>query len=119
MSQTDDPLAVVPPAVAQLAVPVVPLVSSEASVGDDSLPSAGVAVRLRLFVSPVKPSLTQLGAEEPVLAVKAVSGSSDVSVPKFASVPSPLPNTFHSVVFQYEARSTMLSAPVADVAVPE
>jgi hypothetical protein len=80
----------------------VPLVCSEAIVGDDSLPGAGVAVRLRLFVSPVKPSLTQVGAEEPLLAIKAVCASSDVFAAKYASLPPPSPNTPHSVVFQFE-----------------
>src|SRR5690349_21451348 len=56
---------------AQLAVPLVPLVCLEANVGDGSLPSAGVLASLRLFVSAVKPSLTQAGAEE-LVAVKAV-----------------------------------------------
>ena len=61
-------------ATAQLAVPVVPLVCLEAIVGDGSLPSTGVLASLRLFVSAVKPSLTQAGAEE-LVAVKAVCAS--------------------------------------------
>src|SRR5579862_3251499 len=93
--------------VAQLAVPVEPLVCLEAIVGDDSLPSAGVWASLRLLVSPVKPSLTQVGAPE-LVVVRAVCASSDVLVPKNASPPPASPNTPHSVVFQFAARSISL-----------
>src|SRR5579863_7316745 len=103
---------------AQLAVVLVPLVCLEAIVGEGSLPSAGVAVSLRLFVSPVKPSLTHLGSTC-VPSVMAVCASSVVLVPKFASPPPPSPNTPHSVVFQAEARSISLSLLVTVVAVPE
>ena len=87
---------------------LVPLVCLVAIVGDGSLPSAGVVVSLRLFVSPVKPSSTQVGAEL-LVAVRAVCASSVVLVPKFASLPPPSPYTPHSVVFQKAARSILLS----------
>jgi hypothetical protein len=60
---------------AQLAVPAVPSVCFDAIVGDDSVPSAGLAASLRLFVSPVKPSLTQTGAPE-LVACSFVTASS-------------------------------------------
>src|SRR5215469_13424496 len=97
---------------------MVPLVCSEAIVGDGSLPSAGVVVRLRLVVSPVKPSLTQVGAEE-LVAFKTVCASSDVLAPKNASPPPPSPKAPHSVVFQDAARSTTLSLLETRVACPE
>ena len=105
-------------ATAQLAVPLVPLVCLEAIVGDGSLPSAGVLASLRLFVSAVKPSLTQAGAAG-LVAVKAVCASSVVPAPKNASPPPPSPNTPHSVVFQAAARSILLSLLVTRVACPE
>jgi hypothetical protein len=50
--------------VAQLAVALVPLVCLEAIVGNGSLPSAGVLVSLRLFVSAVVPPWAQEAVED-------------------------------------------------------
>ena len=85
--------------------------------GDGSLPSAGVWASLRLFVSPVKPSLTQAGADL-LVAVKAVCASSVVLLPKIAALPLPSPNTPHSVVFQNLARWILLSLLLTAVADP-
>ncbi len=116
----------VPAAVEQFAVPVVPLVCLEATVGNDSLPVAGtgVLVRLRLLVSPVVPvtpgvlSGTHEGAAE-LVVVRAVCACSVVLLPKYASAPPASPYTPHSVWFQYEARWNMLSLAVTKVACPE
>jgi hypothetical protein len=97
-------------AVAQLAVPVVPFVCFVPIVGDDSLPSAGVAASVRLFVSPVKPVMSQVGADE-LVAVSDVTASRVVFLPKKASPPSASPKTSHSAVFQWGARSNLESLP--------
>src|ERR1017187_2839008 len=68
-------------ATGQFAVAVVPLVCMVAIVGDGWLPSTGVLVGVRLFVSPVKPSWTQEGAAE-LVDVKAVCACSVVPGPK-------------------------------------
>src|SRR5579875_616957 len=87
-------------------------------VGDGSLPRAGVLASLRLFVSPVKPSLTQVGATW-LVPVRTVCASSVLSALKSAALPPPSPYTPHSVVFQDAARSTSLSLLLTDVAWPE
>ena len=94
------------------------MVCVEAIVGDGSLPRAGVWASLRLFVSPVKPVLTQVGAAW-LVAVKAVCASSVVLVPKYALAPPASPNTPHSVVFQAAARWSLLSLLVTRAACPE
>src|SRR5580692_8711252 len=71
----------VPAVVEQFAVPAVPSVCLEAIVGDDPPLSAGVLVRVRLFVSPVKPSATQDGAAE-LVDIRAVCACSVVPAPK-------------------------------------
>jgi hypothetical protein len=53
----------------------------ETIVGDGSDPSPGVLASVRLFVSPVNPSFTHVGAEE-LVAVKVVCASSVVAAPK-------------------------------------
>src|SRR6202044_3253115 len=78
---------------------------------------AGVLVRVRLFVSPGKPSAGQEGAAE-LVAVRAVCACSVVFAPKSAALPLPSPYTPHSVVFQCAARSISLSALVTEVAWP-
>jgi hypothetical protein len=86
--------------------------------GNGLLDSAGVLASVRLFVSPVKPSLTHFGAAE-LVPFRAVCASSVLAVPRKASPPQASPNTPHSVVFQFGARSTLLSGPVTRVAFPE
>ena len=58
--------------------------------GEAALPRAGVDVRVRLFVSPVKPSWTQLGAAL-LVDVRAVCACSALLLPKLAELPPPSP----------------------------
>ena len=58
------------------------LVSSETIVGNPLVPIVGVLLKLRLFVSPVEPTSTQVGADR-LLSANAVCASSVVLAPKF------------------------------------
>ena len=102
-------------ATAQLAVPAAPSVCFDASVGDGTLPSAGVAASFRLFVSPVKPSLTQVGADE-LVPVSVVTASTCVAPAEDGLAAAAVPVDAPLRVFQWVARPTLVSFPVASVA---
>src|SRR5215472_4966705 len=77
----------------------------------------GVGARSRLFVSPVKPVIKQVGAALLPLSTD-VRTASVVPAPKTAWEPPPSPTTVNSTVVQFGDRFSMLSGLLTDAARP-
>jgi hypothetical protein len=97
-----------PLAFAQDGIVPATLLCFDTMAGDGPVPTAGVPTRLRLFVSPVKPSITQLGAFVVPLCTVVLTTIVDPAL-KLACDEQLSPTVMNSTPFHPEARFNSLS----------